>query len=292
METGGRCNRSRLSLSDDKVDSPNLRDFLRIREDDGRGLTGLTLMQVLSLEKRSPPTQVNQTLLDIIRDDPNYGSKYSKNSWKAFKAKLRLRRAAAAWPSAGPIPVCDVPVQSSIRIITRRETTGFPPIQSDSENPPSFSTHPEQSSSSTSINEGENRAELNNTTENNAGEAAELHQLVSSAERAENESERGEMVEPPVRMSLMALLEETDRQIGADGPPFMVDGEEDEEEQEVGERRGVECGNCCVCMVRHKGAAFIPCGHTFCRLCSRELWVQRGNCPLCNGFIVEILDIF
>lgn len=49
---------------------------------------------------------------------------------------------------------------------------------------------------------------------------------------------------------------------------------------------------CCVCMIRSKGAAFIPCGHTFCRLCSRELWVQRGNCPLCNTTILQVLDIF
>lgn len=49
---------------------------------------------------------------------------------------------------------------------------------------------------------------------------------------------------------------------------------------------------CCVCMIRSKGAAFIPCGHTFCRLCSRELWVQRGNCPLCNTAILQVLDIF
>ncbi|PON70817.1 RING/U-box superfamily protein [Parasponia andersonii] len=48
------------------------------------------------------------------------------------------------------------------------------------------------------------------------------------------------------RMSLMDLLEETDRQMGFVGS----------------------------------------------RLCSRELWVSRGNCPLCNGFILEILDIF
>jgi hypothetical protein len=34
------------------------------------------------------------------------------------------------------------------------------------------------------------------------------------------------------------------------------------------------------CMVRHKGAAFFPCGHTFCRLCSCELWVSHGNCRL------------
>ncbi|KAK0580687.1 hypothetical protein LWI29_005075 [Acer saccharum] len=105
----------------------------------------------------------------------------------------------------------------------------------------------------------------------------------------------------PVRMSLMDLLEETDREMGVEGSKYMMgeddeeEFEEDEEEEEVVEAGGRGGGmeyNCCVCMVRHKGAAFIPCGHTFCRLCSRELWVQRGNCPLCNNFIVEILDIF
>ncbi|MCD7456285.1 hypothetical protein HAX54_031162 [Datura stramonium] len=49
---------------------------------------------------------------------------------------------------------------------------------------------------------------------------------------------------------------------------------------------------CCVCMERHKGAAFIPCGHTYCRVCSRELWLNRGLCPLCNRSINEILNIF
>ncbi|KAL3714699.1 hypothetical protein ACJRO7_006579 [Eucalyptus globulus] len=49
---------------------------------------------------------------------------------------------------------------------------------------------------------------------------------------------------------------------------------------------------CCVCMERSKGAAFIPCGHTFCRVCSRELWVNRGCCPICNRSILEILDLF
>ncbi|XVE78393.1 hypothetical protein DITRI_Ditri13aG0141400 [Diplodiscus trichospermus] len=49
---------------------------------------------------------------------------------------------------------------------------------------------------------------------------------------------------------------------------------------------------CCVCMERKKGAAFIPCGHTFCRVCCRELWVDRGSCPVCNRSIVDILDLF
>lgn len=75
----------------------------------------------------------------------------------------------------------------------------------------------------------------------------------------------------PYRVSLMRLLEETD---GCDG------------EMEKGDSM------CCVCMGRKKGAAFIPCGHTFCRGCSRELWSSRGFCPLCNRSIMEILDIF
>ena len=49
---------------------------------------------------------------------------------------------------------------------------------------------------------------------------------------------------------------------------------------------------CCVCMVRHKGAAFITCGHTFCRLCSRELSHTGASCPLCNVFIHDILHLF
>ncbi|KAK9084754.1 hypothetical protein Sjap_025165 [Stephania japonica] len=49
---------------------------------------------------------------------------------------------------------------------------------------------------------------------------------------------------------------------------------------------------CCVCMMRGKGAAFIPCGHTFCRVCSREVWLNRGACALCNRPINEILDLY
>ncbi|KAK7245916.1 hypothetical protein RIF29_40770 [Crotalaria pallida] len=98
--------------------------------------------------------------------------------------------------------------------------------------------------------------------------------------RGPQEGERG----TPWRVSLMRLLEET---------------EEVAEEKKGG---GGGCGSsgvrgdndsvCCVCMGRNKGAAFIPCGHTFCRVCSRELWLNRGSCPLCNRSILQILDIF
>ncbi|CAH2078279.1 unnamed protein product [Thlaspi arvense] len=89
----------------------------------------------------------------------------------------------------------------------------------------------------------------------------------------------------PTRVSLMRLLEETAERVGDDG-----------RETEISTASiGTLTGNdsvCCVCMGRKKGSAFIPCGHTFCRVCSRELWLNRGSCPLCNRPIIEILDIF
>ncbi|KAE8685835.1 Detected protein of confused Function [Hibiscus syriacus] len=104
-------------------------------------------------------------------------------------------------------------------------------------------------------------------------------------------SERESAAEDPVRMSLMEFLQETD----LIGPRHTTvnagDDEENEEKETVAASVGMQ-HTCCVCMVRHRGAAFIPCGHTFCRVCSRELWVQRGDCPPCSGIIMEILDIF
>ncbi|KAK9944799.1 hypothetical protein M0R45_010349 [Rubus argutus] len=137
-----------------------------------------------------------------------------------------------------------------------------------------------------------------------AAAAAEAEKTAKREGEGKEEGASGATVtspEPePVRMSLMDLLEETDRQMGLEGGRYTMGDEEEEEEEEEQaaeeeEEEDVVGGaehSCCVCMVRHKGAAFIPCGHTFCRMCSRELWVQRGNCPLCNNFILEILDIF
>jgi Zinc finger, C3HC4 type (RING finger) len=84
-----------------------------------------------------------------------------------------------------------------------------------------------------------------------------------------------------VRVSLLALLEQSES--------YMDMAEE--EEEHVAKEEGLS-HVCCVCMVKRKGAAFIPCGHTFCRRCSRELHMGKGTCPLCNGVIAEVLDIF
>ncbi|KAG6722040.1 hypothetical protein I3843_03G144100 [Carya illinoinensis] len=118
--------------------------------------------------------------------------------------------------------------------------------------------------------------------------AQEAAEAVAAAERDQAETEESEAAEPPARMSLMDLM---DYNIGEEEEEEEEEAKAEEEGEVVGGGGGVE-HKCCVCMVRHKGAAFIPCGHTFCRLCSRELMVGRGNCPLCNRFILEILDIF
>ncbi|KAJ8450040.1 hypothetical protein Cgig2_029402 [Carnegiea gigantea] len=60
---------------------------------------------------------------------------------------------------------------------------------------------------------------------------------------------------------------------------------EREKEKEEREDQGLEVGSesdsvCCVCMGRRKGAAMIPCGHTYCRECSREC---DQNCRISNN---------
>lgn len=115
---------------------------------------------------------------------------------------------------------------------------------------------------------------------------------ISAKGESKNEDENddgGGAEEKPVRMSLMDLLAETE------GSAYVMEEDEDDDDEDEDDDRGGgggEYNNCSICMVRHKGAAFIHCGHTFCRLCSRELCFQKGNCPLCNNYILEILDIF
>ncbi|GER52907.1 RING/U-box superfamily protein [Striga asiatica] len=99
--------------------------------------------------------------------------------------------------------------------------------------------------------------------------AAERQLRATEEPAVEADCRSGEAAE---RVSLMRLLEQS-----AEGR-----GEEEEGFGWV----------CCVCMGRKKGAAFIPCGHAFCRVCSRELWLSRGACPLCNRPILDILDIY
>ncbi|XP_009794502.1 uncharacterized protein LOC107769689 [Nicotiana tabacum] len=285
---GGSGNSSSLRtlMFNDKIDTPNLGDFLRVKENNNNTTAGLTLGAVLSNKPEcssssSPVHSSNRTLLDIIQEDPN-SSRKTRKTWKHFRNKLRLKRAADTWTS-------NISIQQGNNnpiVMSRRLSPRSPPPLDDvtyQEDLPVENFGQREISAS--------------------GSQRILRRISSRNETAEEEESEGENAggDEPVRMSLMALLAEND----GDGSAYMIgdgDEEEDEEEEEVDDNgvpgAGVGAGavgeynNCCVCMVRHKGAAFIPCGHTFCRLCCRELWVQRGNCPLCNNLILEVLDIF
>ncbi|CAN1220079.1 hypothetical protein LINPERPRIM_LOCUS1786 [Linum perenne] len=106
--------------------------------------------------------------------------------------------------------------------------------------------------------------------------------MALAAERNSRDVGPGEDVK-----TLMMLIEETD----GDDRRRVMRKKEEEETSEGGGGKGRDWV-CCVCMERDKGAAFIPCGHTFCRVCSRAVWGQRGCCPVCNRPILEVLDIF
>ncbi|PKU84364.1 LON peptidase N-terminal domain and RING finger protein 3 [Dendrobium catenatum] len=99
------------------------------------------------------------------------------------------------------------------------------------------------------------------------------------------------------KISLMTLLadggrySDNDEEEGYEEEKTHI-GQDNEHDDDAKESEGDMVHTCCVCMVRHKCASFMPCGHTFCRLCSKELLVSRQNCPVCNGFILELLNIF
>uniref|UniRef100_A0A1J3FHU1 RING-type domain-containing protein n=1 Tax=Noccaea caerulescens TaxID=107243 RepID=A0A1J3FHU1_NOCCA len=266
-----------------------LLDRMSTVETSRSSLTGLTLEAILMADKNvtSPqPPQIapppasrnnsNRTLLDVMQREHRHDqSPRDKTAWKSFREKLRLKRNGTVWISSNPIPSSDTPILDRDN---DRHRLGF--LFSNSGNAGGDSPPVSDFNGATA----EGRIRLG---------------AVLAEERAlsarEEETSAGTTEIQPARMSLMELLEENEGQMSF---VSVADGEEED-------RGGVAAAaaeemtaaavaeiSCCVCMVRSKGAAFIPCGHTFCRLCSRELWVQRGNCPLCNTAILEILDLF
>ncbi|XP_043707541.1 uncharacterized protein LOC122656914 [Telopea speciosissima] len=317
---GGGGGRRRLTHQVSVVDTSNLRDLLRIKDDDEsyrESLAGLTLGAILGCDAtrpvRVPP--VSRTLLDIIRDEESATKSLSgpnRRNWKSFRDRLRIRRASAAWTNSsadedngdGILQISDpIPAPPLSGSTVSAQPGNGPDSRGDivteyeavaAANRPVMMRLAAALATERELQRQREmeRERLNPTP---VVEEVREEQLVVEQAAAVVETEEA----APVRMSLMALLEETDRQSGMMGSTLIGEvgaGDEEEEEEvyvdaeEDVDGRGLYV--CCVCMVRHKGSAFIPCGHTFCRLCSRELWVSRGNCPLCNGFILEILDIF
>ncbi|KAK9757176.1 hypothetical protein RND81_01G145800 [Saponaria officinalis] len=289
----------------------------------------------------SPKNVVVRNLLDIIRNDETLnagaGSPNSKNSWKSFKEKLK-RKTSRKWMSSMPVPQSDVlpmsrsgrdlmanrnSLRNSLRNNSIRRIDGVPADEMSSmEVDGSGSPRSGGSfrlSATLAAEREETRRRLSRELDEDGKDQDKGDAEGSGTDDDDDDDDDGDGDEDgdgddseagpdfgapanqPMRMSLMDLLEETDRQAGIDGPTYRLDDEdeedyEDEDEEEEDEVVDEELGKgeicCSVCMVRHKGSACTPCGHTFCKLCSKELFVQKGNCPLCNNFILEILEIF
>lgn len=272
---------------------------MSVMDNSRSSLAGLTLEALLFGSK--PPSQQDnphdsRTLSDIIRDEERHKE---KKSWKNFKEKLRLKRAVAALTSSSHTPALNRS-ENSIEHVTSagpsrpsRVSTSIDHreranVAAPADCPPPQSLGFQISRPISNRFPGSDEAPPTRQLGTILAEERVLSapEGVTAAPSAEEQAE-------PARISLMELLVETDRGMGLTGSSYAMGDVDSDAAAEISEEsRGIDEHMCCVCMVRNKGSAFIPCGHTFCRLCSRELWVQRGNCPLCNGFITEILDIF
>jgi hypothetical protein len=256
-------------------------------------------------EQLSTPDPAIRDFLKIPQDDVEGGSPTARDAdadggminWKPLRDRLRLRRAASAWLKP-PAPKAVAPAHTASCGTNRSNNYNYSPGEAAA----AFSRTPSLRTTPTFSRVGSTR--VGNTSSRFSFQRPAVAYDLSHEDDHEEADHDGEEEEeqdteeaPAAQMSLMALLEQSDSwdedeeggsEARKDGGGAVGDDEEDDGEGQEEEMVHV----CCVCMVRHKGAAFIPCGHTFCRLCSRELWVSRGNCPLCNGFIQEILDIF
>ncbi|MED6106149.1 hypothetical protein PIB30_002040 [Stylosanthes scabra] len=216
----------------------------------------------------------SRTLVDILREDEhNNNNTTDRKSRKSFSFMDKLR----------------------FKLALNSRSNYSSETENNSANNSNNNNHIQ-----TNLSELQARIDPDELTQQDATTQRSQNDAVATTASADREIPAEVAVAEPVGVSLMDLLEETEMETGFEvSSNRMSDADfEDAIECEVEEEKCEEEGasiverNCCVCMVRHRGAAFIPCGHTFCRLCSREVWVNRGNCPLCNNFILEILDIF
>lgn len=222
----------------------------------------LTLSDQLSMVSSHQSTNLRDLLKLPDPADPcanrSPGSSPSSSPWRTLRDLLQLH------PSANPNPP-----STGIDAPRGSEAGGTEP-------------QPVRVSLMALLEEGEGNGNPS-TAPRNVGDAETSQADSAAAAAAQDEL---------VRVSLLALLEQSERNFSCGS--FVEIGEEEEEQAAAAAAAQEEAvlNVCCVCMVRRKGAAFIPCGHTFCRRCSRELHMGRGTCPLCNGAIAEVLDIF
>lgn len=250
------------------------------------------------------------------------GKHKKKSSKKSIKDKLKFCKHGSSWSASSSVPTSDLPSnnkknrrieQISDPVLVDRPLLASLSLRSSIKLLDDCQNSDLKSKSDSSSDDDDDDGEKNvNTTTHEEKEKlekpeSEIHTESSESlvddenvpgplitepdEDEKRENEDGPLISESMMeagaptVSLMALLEESGRRVDDDDE----DDEDDDEEED--EETGVEY-ICTVCMVKHRRLAFVPCGHTFCSLCSKELWVSRGNCPLCTGYILEILDIF
>ncbi|KAF3783436.1 hypothetical protein EJ110_NYTH20569 [Nymphaea thermarum] len=239
----------------------NLRDFLRLPDDDP-ARERRTLGSVLKIDDAR--SHHGRSLMDVFDSDGSPNG--HRLGWKSFVQCLGFLRASA-------IP-CHIPTGRPAA--DEAETAASPEARPRAETVQRTSV-----SLATALAAETEREDPDVGPADGDGSEPMRMTLMALLEASE-----GEVVMGPASSLAAAMLREW---VASGGKDDAGDGEGD---RDSGGEKGSEGHACCVCMVRQKGAAFIPCGHTFCRDCSRELWVNRGSCPRCNVFILEILDIF
>ncbi|KAE8673095.1 hypothetical protein F3Y22_tig00111812pilonHSYRG00186 [Hibiscus syriacus] len=262
-------------------------------------------------QSEPPPAQI-RTLPDVVPDDT---STKDKVGWKLFREKFLLKKAAgSAWTSSIRIPTSDVNDQGNrsqrrdisfvdanhtddggerVRAgksrpqLARRTSVRFENHDpaDDTVKPQNVPCDDDNNDEDDPLSEGHLIRKERSLSAREAVASQEAAEAIAKQEETENNgSSEGE---EPVKMSLMDLLGDEYE----DDEEEEEEEEEGEEEEEIVQSKGIEF-TCSICNVNISSSAYMPCAHTFCRLCSKELSVQRGSCPLCTAYVSEILHIF
>ncbi|KAK9057435.1 hypothetical protein SSX86_022270 [Deinandra increscens subsp. villosa] len=199
----------------------------------------------------------DRNILDMIRDDQSSGS---KKNWKSFRDKLRLKRTGKAWISSVPIPASDIPIQGkSNRMMTKRGSWRYP-TDADAD---------------AVAGESESEANMHLGHMPERQRSARLLPVETDPEDGDgnNPEQKPAAGEGDQQISLMALLS-TDGSNYVEGEEEHVEEHREEKVEEGDAGDGQICGGCAA---KCKGTAVGPCGHTFCKQCTKELQVSKGT---------------
>ncbi|CAI9761318.1 unnamed protein product [Fraxinus pennsylvanica] len=233
-------------------------------------------------EVSSPPRiQSFRTLLDIIQEDQTFNNahmKDNKKSWKGLKGKLRFRRGGSgpgsSWTSSMRMPTSETPINrgNNTNAVNSTSSRMFTQPYLDQSTQPDIATVSDvdrdlmsyrRSSSSPSYQWNANRAAGRTNEDTNSlsvpgaredeGDEASPTEVEAEQVQGEGGSEEEEMgneesggERQPVRMSLMALLAETDREMGLGGSAYST--EEEDNDSGAAAPTVTDYNSCCVCM--------------------------------------------